>query len=184
MALRFSDFYTWFGNNLEHHLRGCNLCALPLGVSVRGGRRVGRFSMSKRQAWDLNECVSRIQPSTDPSKALADMLDCVNKVSWDNYWQSSYQQDNTLLSRPPSSWLITTTKTAAIAPWGMQQCRPSKRTTQPHIETDQPSSAWSSLSKGWPAGQRDCLNWWQPQNVQSSSSHQIYQTSPPLTIHT
>ena len=31
-------------------MRGYNLCALPLGVNVRSGRRVGRFTMSKRQA--------------------------------------------------------------------------------------------------------------------------------------
>ena len=28
---------------------------------------------------DLSDCLSRIQSSTDPNKALADMLDCVKK---------------------------------------------------------------------------------------------------------
>ena len=87
------------------------------------------YSQQEVYCEDLHDHVSRIQPSTDPNKALVDMLDCV-KSQLRQILAEFLPTRQHITSRPSCSWLIAT-RTTAITHWDMQWCQPSKRTTQP-----------------------------------------------------
>ena len=58
---------------------------------------------------DLESCIARIQPSTNPNKILADLLDCIKESAKTSIGMLPINRSDT----SPSSKLITTTETIA-----------------------------------------------------------------------